>query len=72
VAGVRTVQLGQFVDENADAIVEALEVEGIVHWTKRHGGLARTLFAGDWGTRIFVDADRLEQAQDITRGILGE
>lgn len=61
----RTVLLGQFVDENADAILPKLEAAGIDHWAKRSGGLVRLLSAADWGTRIFVDATRLEEAQRI-------
>jgi len=61
----RTVLLGQFVDENADAILPQLEAAGIDHWAKRSGGLVRLLSAADWGTRIFVDADRLEEAKRI-------
>ncbi|TVP66245.1 MAG: hypothetical protein EA340_11960 [Nitriliruptor sp.] len=61
----RTVLLGQFVDENADAILPKLEEAGIDHWAKRSGGLVRLLSAADWGTRIFVDADRLEEAKRI-------
>ena len=34
-------------------------------WHKSHGRFARTLFAGDWGVRIFVDAPRLEDARAI-------
>lgn len=61
----RTVALGQFVDENADEIVRQLEAVGIEHWVKRSGGLIRWLSAADWGTRIFVDAERLEEAGRI-------
>lgn len=64
-AGIRTVQLGQYVDENADRILEALEAAGIEHWAKRAGGLTRLLSAADWGTRIFVDAGALEHAKRI-------
>ncbi|MFO7959424.1 MAG: hypothetical protein R6U94_00570 [Nitriliruptoraceae bacterium] len=61
----RTVALGQFVDENADEIIRRLEAAGIDHWVKRSGGLVRLLSAADWGTRIFVDAERLEEAGRI-------
>ncbi len=62
---VRTVELGQFEDDNAHAIAQALEDAGIVWWSKGTGRLARTLFAGDWGTRLFVDRDRLDEARRI-------
>ena len=61
----RTVALGQFVDENADEIIRRLETAGIEHWVKRSGGLTRWLSAADWGTRIFVDAGRVEEAGRI-------
>jgi hypothetical protein len=67
---VRTVMLGQFEDDNAHAVAQRLEDAGIVWWSKSTGRLARTLFAGDWGTRLFVDEQRLEQAQAIARDVL--
>lgn len=68
---VRTVQLGQFTDENADKVAEALEAAGIAWWFKQSGRWGRTLFLGEWGTRLFVDAARLEDARDIARDVLG-
>jgi hypothetical protein len=65
----RTVLLGQFVDENAAAIAVKLEAAGIGHWAKRSGGLVRLLSAADWGTRIFVDADRLDEAERIAASV---
>jgi hypothetical protein len=70
VTRTRTVLLGQFEDDNAVRIVERLHDADIEHWVKRSGGLARVLFAGDWGTRIFVDEGPLDDAQDIAREIL--
>jgi hypothetical protein len=29
------------------------------------------LFAGDWGTRIFVEEPRLAEAQSLAREVLG-
>jgi len=72
VADPRTVQLGQFVDENADLIGERLTAAGIQHWGKRSGGLTRWLSAADWGTRIFVEEARLQEAQRIVREVVGE
>ena len=69
---VSTVQLGQFTDENAETISERLREAGIVHWVKRSGGFTRIVFAGDWGTRVFVDADRLAEAEEIARTIVEE
>jgi len=72
VSDVRTVQLGQFTDEHAEQVAGALERAGIVWWHKTSGRYTRVLFAGDWGTRIFVDADRLEDAQRLAREALGD
>lgn len=66
-----TVQLGQFVDENAEQIAERLEAAGITWWAKEPGRWTRTLFAGDWGVRLFVDAARLEEAWAIARDVTG-
>lgn len=68
---VRTVQLGQFTDENADAVAEQLEAAGITWYYKQSGRWGRTLFLGEWGTRLFVDASRLDDARDIVRSVLG-
>ncbi len=67
---LRTVELGQFEDDNAHAIAQRLEDAEIVWWSKGSGRLVRTLFAGDWGTRLFVDEARLEEAQAIAREVL--
>ena len=68
---VRTVQLGQFTDENADAVAAALEEAGITWFYKQSGRWGRTLFLGEWGTRLFVDATRLAEARELARGVLG-
>jgi hypothetical protein len=67
---VRTVELGQFEDGNAHLIAQRLEDVGIVWWSKTSGRLARTLFAGDWGIRLFVDESRLEEATALAREVL--
>jgi hypothetical protein len=71
VSTTRTVLLGQFTDEHADELLERLDEAGITSWTKSSGPLARTLFAGDWGVRIFVDADRLDTAKALAAEITG-
>jgi hypothetical protein len=43
-----------------------------VHWAKRSGGLTRLLSAGDWGTRLFVDADRLEDARRLAAEVVDD
>lgn len=68
---MRTELLGQFLDDNADLIIERLDAAGITWWVKRSGGLARVLFADSWGVRIFVDVDRLADARDIARDVVG-
>jgi hypothetical protein len=69
---VRTVQLGQFTDENAGAVTAALEAADISFWEKSSGGLVRFLSAADWGVRVFVQADRLDEARGIVRDLLGD
>jgi hypothetical protein len=70
VSDVRTVELGQFTDENADTIAGRLEGAGIVWWYKQSGRWGRTLFLGDWGTRLYVDASRLEEARTLAAEVL--
>jgi hypothetical protein len=71
VGEVRTVQLGQFTDENADAVAEALEAAGIPWYFKQSGRWGRTLFLGEWGTRLFVAVDRLDEARRLATEVLG-
>jgi uncharacterized LabA/DUF88 family protein len=72
VSDVRTVELGQFTDENADTIAARLEDAGIVWWFKQSGRWGRTLFLGDWGTRLYVDATRLDEAKALAAEVLAE
>ncbi|MCC5948260.1 MAG: DUF2007 domain-containing protein [Nitriliruptoraceae bacterium] len=65
-----TVLLGQFTDDNAERIVARLEDAGITWWVKSGGRFTRALFAGEWGTRVFVDEARLEQARTIAARIV--
>lgn len=67
---VRTELLGQFTHERAELVVAALAEAGIVVWTKRSGALASLLFAGDWGTRVFVDASRRAEAEALASQVL--
>lgn len=57
--------LGQYSWEHANAIAARLEAAGIGWWHKQAGGITRVLFAGEWGVRLFVDADRLDEARAI-------
>jgi hypothetical protein len=67
---IRTVELGQFTDENAEAIAGRLERAGIVWWHKRSGRFTRVLFAGDWGVRLYVDRQRLDEARRLASEVV--
>lgn len=67
---MRTVHLGQFTDEVANEIAGELHDAGI-HWHhKQAARLTRVLFAGEWGTRLFVDADRVDEAKEIAQRVM--
>ena len=71
-SGVKTAYLGQYMDETANDIVEKL-VEANIPWTyKQATFITRALFAGEWGTRLFVDETRLEEARAIAKDVTGE
>ena len=59
-----TVYLGQFTWEHANRIAEQLEEAGITWWVKNPGTWSFVLFR-EWGPRLFVDRDRLEEARAI-------
>ncbi len=61
---LRTVYLGQFTWEHANEIAGALEEAGIAWWCKNPGTLSYTFFR-EWGPRLFVDRDRLDEARAI-------
>ncbi|MDQ4145811.1 MAG: hypothetical protein M3198_19100 [Actinomycetota bacterium] len=63
----KTVHLGQFTHEHANEIAGKLEAAGIVWWYKQPG-----YFSSIWekGTRLFVDEQRLQDAQAIARDVL--
>lgn len=69
---MRSAYLGQFTDETANDIAGHLEEAGI-HWSyKQAGWLTQILFVGEWGTRLFVDASRLDEARAIVERVKGE
>lgn len=70
-AAARTVQLGQFLDENAELVSSALQAAGIEHREKRSTGLTRWLSAADWGTRLYVPEDELDRARAVARQVTG-
>lgn len=63
-----TVYLGQFTNEHANKIAEKLEEAGIEWWAKNPGTLSYVFFM-EWGARIFVDKEHLEEAREIAGGI---
>ena len=65
----RSVYLGQFTDENAQKLLAALDEAGIDTRTKSSGAFARFVFAGDWGVRIFVSEEHVDDAREVARGI---
>lgn len=65
---VRTVYLGRFTWEHANEIAAALEDAEIAWWCKNPGTLTYVLFA-EWGVRMFVDRERLDEARVIARRI---
>jgi hypothetical protein len=67
---VRTVELGQFTEENAERIVERLETAGISWFVKRSGPFTRLISAADWGTRVFVDVEELDTARELARAVV--
>lgn len=68
----RTVQLGQFTEENAERVIAAIDAAGIVWWHKAHGQFVQLLSAADWGVRVFVEVGRLDEAKRIAREIVGD
>ena len=66
--GIRTVYLGRFTHENANRIAGELEAAGIAWWVKNPGTLSYVLL-NEWGPRLFVDRDRLEEARAIASRI---
>lgn len=66
---VSTVYLGQFTWERAEAIAKALTEAGIVWWHKQAGAVTQFFFVGEWGVRLFVEKDRLEEAREIARKV---
>ncbi len=66
-AGVRTVHLGQFTHEHAEAIAGELEEAHIAWWFKAPGYLSQIW---EHGVRLFVDRERLDEAKAIAERVL--
>jgi hypothetical protein len=69
---LKTVYLGQFTDENANTIAEELERAEIPWSYKQASWITKAFFIGEWGTRLFVDAARLEEARLIAERITAQ
>jgi hypothetical protein len=66
---MRTTYLGRFTDEVANAIAGDLE-RAHIHWHyKQASMLTRMFMLGEWGTRLFVDADKLDRARRIAERV---
>ncbi len=68
--GKATVFLGQYTWEDANAVAEQLEQAGIVWWYKQASRLTQFFFAGDWGVRLFVEEDRLDEARRLAESVV--
>jgi hypothetical protein len=69
--GVKTVYLGQFTWEHAEAIAKELTEAGITWWHKQSGSIMKFISRADWGVRLFVEDTRLDEAQTIARRVVG-
>lgn len=64
----RTVHLGQFTREHANAIAGELEAAGIIWWYKEPGFISAVW---EHGVRLFVERERLDEARAIADRITG-
>lgn len=64
---VRTVHLGAYTYEHANAIAGELEEAGIVWWYKAPGFFSRIW---EHSVRLFVDRTRLDEARAIAARVL--
>ena len=71
---LRTTYLGQFEEDRAQRIAEALDDAEISWFVKETGRISRIFFADAWGVRLFVDGTRVDEARQIvarTDGSIG-
>lgn len=61
----RMTYLGQFERERADRIAGILQEAGIAWTYKEFGRLAKFVFIGDWGIRLYVDASRQDEIRTL-------
>jgi hypothetical protein len=64
---IRTVHLGQFTREHANAIAAELERAQIVWWYKEPGFISSVW---EHGVRLYVDRERLQEAREIVTRVL--
>lgn len=66
---VRTVYLGQFLPDHAEAIATELDARDIVWWSKEPNGFTRIWDRG--GVHLFVDRTKVDEARSIAAGVAG-
>jgi hypothetical protein len=69
---VKTSYLGQYTDEVANEIAGELEAAHIAWTYKQASVITRALFIGEWGTRLFVDSTKLDEAKAIANRVTDE
>ena len=65
----RSAYLGQFPDEMANEIAAELERAEIWWSYKQAIWITQIFFLGEWGTRLFVDRARLDEAREIVERV---
>ena len=68
----RTTYLGQFEHATAEKIAAALEDAGIGWFYKQTSGISRWLFSGEWGVRLFVAEDRVDEVRSIVAQVIAD
>lgn len=67
---MKSVYLGQYTDEVANVIAAELE-EAEIGWSyKQAGYFTKIFFAGEWGTRVFVESSRMHDARRIAERVV--
>jgi hypothetical protein len=69
---MKSVYLGQYTDEVANLIAAELERAKIGWSYKQAGRFTKIFFAGEWGTRLFVEDSRIEEARRIAERVASE
>ena len=67
---MKSVSLGQYTDEIANLIAAELERAKIDWSYKQAGHLTKIFFAGEWGTRLFVESSKLDEARTIAERVV--